>query len=123
MGLAPDDRYIHCGSCDTLTHALFDCAFSSSYWSAYIERLAHTISDYITSTTLAPDELLLGLPTLSAVTDESSAPLLRAIVAVGIQTLIDARWARIRPTNQTQSSPSADVLANRAFTTVAARLA
>ncbi|BGP29474.1 hypothetical protein JCM10296v2_001213 [Rhodotorula toruloides] len=97
-------------------------AFSSSYWSALILLLAHNISDYMTTTTLAPDELLLGLPTLSAVTDVSSAPLLRAIVAVSLQTLVDARWARIRPTNPTQTSPSAATLASRAFATIAVRL-
>ncbi|BGP35341.1 hypothetical protein JCM10296v2_007177 [Rhodotorula toruloides] len=122
MGFAADDHCLFCGSSDTLTHALFDCAFSSSYWSALILLLAHNISDYMTTTTLAPDELLLGLPTLAAVTDVSPAPLLCAIVAVSLQTLVDARWACIRPTNPTQTSPSATTLASRAFATIAVRL-
>ncbi|CDR36739.1 hypothetical protein NBRC10512_004287 [Rhodotorula toruloides] len=122
MGLAPDDRCVFCGLSESLTHALFDCAFSSSYWTALVFLLAHNISDYMKTTTLAPDELLLGLPTLTAVTDASSLPLLRAIVAVGLQTLVDARWARIRPTNPTQTSPSAGTLASRAFSAIAVRL-
>ncbi|BGP29092.1 hypothetical protein JCM10296v2_000830 [Rhodotorula toruloides] len=122
MGLAEDDRCIFCGSCDSLNHALFDCDFSSSYWSALVALHMDIVSDYMTTTTLAPDELLLGLPTLTAVTDASSLPLLRAIVAIGFQTLVDARWARIRPTNPTQTSLSAHTLASRAFATVAVRL-
>ncbi|GAA6032846.1 hypothetical protein NBRC10512_005361 [Rhodotorula toruloides] len=85
LQIAEDDCCIFCGLCDSLIHALFDCDFSSSYWSALVSLLAHSINDYMTTTTLAPDELLLGLPTLSAVTDVSSSPLLRAIVAIGFQ--------------------------------------
>ncbi|GAA6000614.1 uncharacterized protein JCM10292_000510 [Rhodotorula paludigena] len=71
---------------------------------------------------MASDEILLGLPTLHALAPREAHPAFRAVVAVALQSLVDARWARIRPLNPTSSSPSSAELADRALLTVADRL-
>ncbi|GAA6026820.1 hypothetical protein JCM8097_005884 [Rhodosporidiobolus ruineniae] len=122
MQQAPDDSCVHCGASDTLVHALALCPFSAAFWTAYTSSLASSLSDAFSSTTMSPREVLLGLPTLSELAPSSATPVLRAAVAVGLSSLLDARWARIRPTDPTSASPLAKELAARALSTLSHRM-
>ncbi|GAA5999362.1 uncharacterized protein JCM10292_001234 [Rhodotorula paludigena] len=120
--LAAGDACLFCGASDTLAHAIFDCQYSRNFWIALTTLLATAVSPAFTATTMASDEILLGLPTLHALAPREAHPAFRAVVAVALQSLVDARWARIRPLNPTSSSPSSAELADRALLAVADRL-
>ncbi|GAA5974399.1 hypothetical protein JCM11641_005260 [Rhodosporidiobolus odoratus] len=68
-------------------------------------------------------ELITGLPILSAALPSLAKPLLRAIAAIGISTLLDARWARLRPQEPTTTSSAPTALAAKAIITLSCRLA
>ncbi|GAA5979065.1 hypothetical protein JCM10908_002793 [Rhodotorula pacifica] len=124
MNLADADLCVICSAnrVDSLEHALFECTHSAAFWTAYTALLSAHVSPAFTSFTMAPGELLLGVPTLDALSPAKSRPLLRAMVGIGFQTVIDERWARLRAENPTSSSRSAEELASCAFTALAARL-
>ncbi|GAA6036794.1 hypothetical protein JCM8097_003482 [Rhodosporidiobolus ruineniae] len=122
MQQAPDDSCVHCGASDTLVRALALCPFSAAFWATYTSSLASSLSDALSNTAMSPREVLLGLPTLSELAPSSAMPVLRAAVAVGLSSLLDARWARIRPTNPTAASPPAEELAARALSTLSHRM-
>ncbi|GAA5864742.1 hypothetical protein JCM8547_008292 [Rhodosporidiobolus lusitaniae] len=122
LKVAPDDACIHCGARDDLPHALFLCPLSAGFWSAYTSSLTASLGNAFSSTSLSHRELLLGLPTLKGQAPKSARPLLRAVVAVGFQTPLDARWARIRPANPTSTLATSDELAQRGFIALSQRM-
>ncbi|GAA5874287.1 hypothetical protein JCM16303_005800 [Sporobolomyces ruberrimus] len=95
---------------DDVVHALFTCGYSKRYWNSLLCHLTGSLSSAFTPFTFSADEVLLGLPTLRLLTDDRNALDLRAIVAVAIQQLVDARWARIKP-DPLLSSPTPSDLA------------
>jgi hypothetical protein len=102
---------IFCASAsDDVVHALFECEYSKEYWSSLLDLLSTSLSEAFTPSTFSADEILLGLPTLRHLVDDRDTLTLRAIVAVAIQTLVDARWSRIK-SDPLLSSPSPSDLA------------
>ncbi|GAA5921061.1 hypothetical protein JCM5296_002175, partial [Sporobolomyces johnsonii] len=122
MGVSSTDACLFCGARDTLPHALFACPYSASYWTNVVDALSTSLSDAISPSTFSAAELLLGLPTLTAIVDATHHPTLRAAAAVSLQVLVEARQARIRPNNPTATSPPPASLAHRALQQLAARL-
>ncbi|GAA5895008.1 hypothetical protein JCM5296_000936 [Sporobolomyces johnsonii] len=122
MGVSSTDACLHCGDRDSLSHALSTCPYSAAYWDALVQGLASALSDAITGSTFAVDEILLGLPTLTAFVDTAHHPTLRAAASIGLQVLVDARLSRIRPNDPTATSPTPASLATRALHRLAARL-
>lgn len=124
MGLAASELCVICASSsvDTLVHALFECSHSAAFWSALTALLAEHVSPAFDSFTMTPGELLLGVPTLDALSPAKTGPLLRAMVGILFQTLLNERWARIRAEQPSPSSRAPEDLASCAFITLAARL-
>ncbi|GAA5998646.1 hypothetical protein JCM5350_006022 [Sporobolomyces pararoseus] len=106
---------------DDVVHALFECEYSKEYWKSLLHHLGELSQGILNATTFSADEVLLGLPTLRSVADDQTLPRLRAIVAVAIQTLVDARWSRIK-LNPSLSSPLPQDLALKAITSYKHRL-
>ncbi|GAA5936683.1 reverse transcriptase family protein [Sporobolomyces koalae] len=106
---------------DDVVHALFECDYSKEYWSSLLDLLSSSLSGAFTASTFAPDEILLGLPTLRLLLDDSDAFKARAVVAVGLQTLVDTRRSRIQQ-NPLLSSPLPSDLAVKAVEDIVRRL-
>ncbi|GAA5980903.1 hypothetical protein JCM11641_005479 [Rhodosporidiobolus odoratus] len=97
--------------------------FSAAYWSDFTASLASSLGDTFTPQRLTVGEVITGLPLLSAASPSSAKPLLRAIAAIGISTLLDARGARLRPQEPTTTSPAPTALAAKAIIALSCRLA
>ncbi|GAA5900093.1 hypothetical protein JCM8208_002012 [Rhodotorula glutinis] len=95
QGTIPADCLLCGAPDDSLVHGLFDCPHSAAYWDNVRVGLAGD-DPLMSAATFDARELLLGLPTLQALSDAAEVPRLRALVGTTLRTLVDARLARIR---------------------------
>ncbi|GAA6003859.1 hypothetical protein JCM10207_006439 [Rhodosporidiobolus poonsookiae] len=123
MGKRESPACALCGEQDTVVHAYFTCTYSAAYWDDVRTHLASTISSAFSADAFSPGEITLGLPALASVVDKAVLPTLRAIVAIALHTLDEARRARIRPVDPALSSPSPSRLASRFLLRLENRLA
>ncbi|GAA5921505.1 hypothetical protein JCM1841_005489 [Sporobolomyces salmonicolor] len=113
---------IFCGAKDTVTHAYMECEYSLAYRDELEKGLHLSLSTGFSADTFSFTQILLGLPILHTLVDDSVKPTLRTLVAISLQTLHDARYARIRTTNPTPSSPLPSTLASLALYRLGNRL-
>ncbi|GAA5957899.1 hypothetical protein JCM3765_006196 [Sporobolomyces pararoseus] len=123
-GFVADDKCVFCSptSRDTVVHALFECTYSSVYWSTILSNLHEKVDQRFTLPTFTPEQILLGLPILRSRCDDRAQPYLRALVAIAVQLLVDTRWKRIKLENPSLSSPTSMELAKKALDLVYRRV-
>ncbi|GAA6023098.1 hypothetical protein JCM11491_002332 [Sporobolomyces phaffii] len=122
IGLHDDPTCVFCRAApDTVSHAFFNCDYSKQYWSHLLDTISSSLSPAFTEITFSPAQILLGLPTLRGAVDERAQDTIRALVAISLQELADARWSRIK-SDPLHSSPSPSALSRRAIERVLDRL-
>ncbi|GAA5850265.1 hypothetical protein JCM8547_001068 [Rhodosporidiobolus lusitaniae] len=122
LGHAESAACVYCGLKDDVGHVFFSCAFSLSFWDEYRTLLISSLSPSFKPAAFNAQEILLGLPVLTAAAEKEHPPTLRAVGAVALQLLHDTRLSRIRSSSLTSTSPSPPDRALRAVGILSARL-
>ncbi|GAA5882938.1 hypothetical protein JCM1840_000197 [Sporobolomyces johnsonii] len=112
---SPTPACAFCGAKATVAHGYMECEYSLAYRKELEKGLHSSLSTGFSADTFSFTKILLGLPILHTLVDDSVKPTLRALVAIAFQTLHDAHYARIRTTNPTSSSPLLSTLASIAL--------
>ncbi|GAA5896906.1 uncharacterized protein JCM6883_007050 [Sporobolomyces salmoneus] len=116
------DLCVHCGKSDTVQHGWIECSYSKDFVEDLRLSLETSLSDVFSPQHFSLVDILLGLPQISRLVDADVRPRIRAIVAITVQTLHDARYERFRKENPTSSSLSPSSLATLVLQRISDRL-